>query len=94
MAWTAPRSPISLLKSPAPVLDGLVHQLERGVTVLHGQGAWSGEEKQVLMCAFKQQGDRGIKQTVKELDPEAFLIVCDAHEVLGHGFRLYHPNEI
>ena len=83
-----------ITEKSSPVLDGLVHQLERGVTVLHGQGAWSGEEKQVLMCAFKQRQIVAIKQTVKELDPEAFLIVCDAHEVLGHGFRLYHPNEI
>ena len=82
-----------ITEKSSPVLDGLVHQLERGVTVLHGQGAWSGEEKQVLMCAFKQRQIVAIKQTVKELDPEAFLIVCDAHEVLGHGFRLYHPNE-
>ena len=83
-----------ITEKSSPVLDGLIHQLERGVTVLHGQGAWSGEEKQVLMCAFKQRQIVAVKQTVKELDPEAFLIVCDAHEVLGHGFRRYHPNEI
>lgn len=77
-----------------PVVDALVHQLERGVTILHGQGAWSGEEKQVLMCAFKQRQIYSLKQTVKELDPDAFLIVCDAHEVLGQGFRRYKQNDL
>jgi uncharacterized membrane-anchored protein YitT (DUF2179 family) len=76
------------------VLDALVNQLDRGVTILHGQGAWSGEEKQVLMCAFKQRQIVALKQTVKEIDPDAFLIVCDAHEVLGRGFRRYKQNDI
>ena len=77
-----------------PVLDALTRQLERGVTILHGQGAWSGEEKKVLMCAFKQRQIVAVKQAVKEIDPDAFLIVCDAHEVLGRGFRRYHKNDI
>ena len=76
------------------VLDALVYQLERGVTVLHGQGAWSGEEKKVLMCAFKGRQIVAVRKAVKELDPEAFLIVCDAHEVLGLGFGRYKRNDI
>lgn len=76
------------------VLDVLVHQLGRGVTVLHGTGAWSGEEKLVLMCAFKQRQIVAVKQAVKETDPDAFLIVCNAHEILGRGFRAYTRNEI
>ena len=76
------------------IAQKLTRDLDRGVTILQGRGAWSGQDKEVLMCAFKQRQIVAIKQTVKELDPEAFLIVCDAHEVLGHGFRLYHPNEI
>ena len=43
--------------------------------------------KEVLMCAFKQRQIVALKRTVKEIDPAAFLIVCDAHEVLGEGFR-------
>ena len=79
---------------PQEIIRSISTELDRGVTILRGAGAWSGEAKDVLMCAFKQRQIVAIKQTVKELDPEAFLIVCDAHEVLGHGFRLYHPNEI
>ena len=75
-----------------PVVEALTHDLGRGVTLLHGQGAWSGQEKQVLMCAFKQRQIVAVRQTVKELDPDAFLIVCDAREVLGEGFNEYSPD--
>ena len=70
----------------------LVEDLDRGVTILHGQGAYTGAEKRVLLCAFKQREIATIKAAVKDLDPNAFLIVCDAHEVLGEGFRMYHSD--
>lgn len=79
---------------PGPVAQALTRELERGVTILHGEGAWSGEERQVLMCAFKQRQIVSLKQQVKELDPDVFLIVCNAHEVLGNGFRRYHSQDI
>ena len=79
---------------PQAVTDAIVGDLERGVTVLEGRGGWSGEEKQVLMCAFKQRQIVKLKALVKETDPAAFLIVTDAHEVLGDGFREYRQNDI
>ena len=72
----------------------LVNQMDRGVTILHGQGAYTGAEKNVLMCAFKQREIAAIKAAVKGLDPAAFLIVCDAHEVLGEGFRDYKKDDL
>ena len=76
------------------IADVLVNDLDRGVTILQGQGGYSGAEKKVLMCAFKQRQIVSIKRMVKELDPAAFIIVCDAHEVLGDGFREYRQNEL
>lgn len=72
----------------------LLHNLDKGVTILHGQGAYSGTEKKVLMCAFKQKEIAAIKAAVKEIDPDAFLIVCNAHEVLGEGFRAYKKDDV
>ena len=72
----------------------LVHQLDKGVTILPGQGGYSGAEKKVLMCAFKQKEIAVIKAAVKEIDPDAFLIVCNAHEVLGEGFRAYKKDDV
>lgn len=72
----------------------LVHSMDKGVTILPGKGAYSGTDKQVLMCAFKQREIAAIKAAVKEIDPDAFLIVCNAHEVLGEGFRAYHKDDV
>ncbi|WP_209346553.1 YitT family protein [Flavonifractor sp. AGMB03687] len=68
--------------------------MDRGATILHGEGAYSGDEKKVLMVAFKQKEIVPLKEKVNEIDPRAFLIVCDAHDVLGEGFRTYNKNDI
>ena len=74
--------------------EAISSELDRGVTILRGAGAWSGEAKDVLMCAFKQKQIVALKRAVKETDPSAFLIVCDAHEVLGQGFHSYHQHDL
>ena len=76
------------------IARAITHDMERGLTLLHGEGGWSGTDKKVLMVAFKQRQIVAIKRTVKEIDPAAFLIVCDAHEVLGDGFREYKQNDL
>ena len=76
------------------IADAIVHDLDRGVTILQGQGAYTGADKQVLMCAFKQREIASIKAAVKGIDPDAFLIVCNAHEVLGEGFRDYKKDDL
>ena len=68
--------------------------MDRGATILHGEGAYSGDEKKVLMVAFKQKEIVPLKEKVNEIDPRAFLIVCDAHDVLGEGFRTYSKDDI
>ena len=80
--------------NPRPMAAEIDRQLDRGVTYLHGEGSFSGQDKLVLMCAFKQRQIVPLKALVHELDPEAFLIVCDAHEVLGQGFRRYQKNSL
>ena len=79
---------------PERIADAILHDIDRGVTILHGQGAWSGEQKKVLMVAFKQRQIVALKRTVRQLDPAAFLIVCEAHEVLGDGFRDHRQSEL
>ncbi|MEG2000188.1 MAG: YitT family protein [Evtepia sp.] len=71
----------------------IIKQHHRGITILHGEGAWSGDEKRVLMCAFKNRQIVALKKIVKEADPDAFLIVCEAYEVLGDGFLKYDPKK-
>ena len=69
-------------------------ELDRGATILHAEGAWSGQDKKVLMVAFKQKEIVRVKELVNSLDERAFLIVCDAHDVLGEGFRAYSKDDI
>lgn len=72
----------------------LLRDQRRGVTLLQAKGAYTGAEKQVLMIAFKQKEIVDLKRRVYELDPEAFLIVCDARDVLGNGFSAYRREEL
>lgn len=69
-------------------------EMRRGVTLLQGQGAYTGAEKHVLLVAFKQREVVQVKRLLREIDPTAFFIVCDAHEVLGEGFGDYQKEEI
>ncbi len=78
--------------TPDEIAHVLVRGLDRGVTILHGEGAWSGQAKRVLMCAFKQREIVAVKEAVRQADPNAFMIVTAAHEVLGEGFRAYQND--
>ena len=80
--------------NPRPMAAEIDRQLERGATFLYGEGSFTGQNKLVLMCAFKQRQIVPLKALVHQMDPDAFLIVCDAHEVLGQGFRRYQKDDI
>ena len=80
--------------NPRPLAAEIDKQLDRGTTFLHGEGSFTGQDRLVLMCAFKQRQIVPLKALVHEMDPEAFIIVCNAHEVLGQGFRRYQKNDI
>ena len=79
---------------PQEIAAEIDRQMDRGATFLHGEGSFSRQDKLVIMCAFKQRQIVPLKALVHEMDPEAFIIVCDAHEVLGQGFRRYQKNDI
>ncbi len=64
----------------------IVKELHRGVTVLQGKGAYSGADKQILLCVVKRQQIVEIKKIVKNIDKKAFVIVTDTRDVFGEGF--------
>lgn len=65
----------------------IVHELDRGVTVLKGQGGYSGQDKNVLLCAcYDNQAHKLIKK-IKSTDENAFFIVTQSKQILGNGFR-------
>ena len=68
--------------------------LDRGVTLLQGKGAYSGRDKQVILCVVSRSEMVEVKRLVRNIDNEAFLIVMDAHEVLGEGFAAHKENSL
>ena len=69
-------------------------ELDMGITLLPATGGFSGDPKQVILCAFKRRQIAVIRAQVHSIDPNAFLIVCQAHEVLGEGFGSYSQDSL
>ena len=70
------------------ISDRITKELHSGVTYLQGKGAYTDGDRQVLLCAMRRQNLPGAKEIVLEEDPQAFMIVMDANEVMGRGFTL------
>jgi uncharacterized membrane-anchored protein YitT (DUF2179 family) len=70
------------------ISERIIKELERGVTALQGRGMYSGEEKDILMCVVNRAQVQKVKNIVREIDPEAFVMLNTTHEVLGEGFQL------
>jgi uncharacterized membrane protein len=92
-AWQRPhrqrQQVLSLIMSSKPqvVADRIMRDLHRGVTALHGKGMYSGEEREVLLCATTVTEVPLLKSMINEEDPHAFVVVAPAHEVAGAGFQ-------
>jgi len=69
------------------VREAILHKINRGVTKLSGFGGYTEHERPVLMCVVEQTEFTKLKQLVKSIDPSAFVVVMDAAEVLGEGFK-------
>lgn len=69
-------------------------ELGRGCTFLDGQGAYSGKETKVVLTAVKKQQIADLKAVVVDIDPNAFIIVQEAHQVLGDGFARYSKDAL
>lgn len=69
------------------VRDAIYSDVNRGVTKLPAIGGYTGEDKPILMVVVNQTEFTKLKQVIKTVDPTAFVIVSDAYEVLGEGFK-------
>lgn len=72
----------------------LGEELHRGATFLEGEGSYSGTPKKVVLTAVKQHQVTEMKNIVSEIDPNAFIIVQEAHQVLGDGFARYSKDSL
>lgn len=70
----------------------IMEDIDRGVTGIHAMGMYTGDEKCVLYCVVSMREIIEVEELVREIDPNAFVIVSDVREVLGEGFADYPSN--
>ena len=74
---------INKIPLPVPILKYLHH----GVTIFKGKGGYTGQENTIVFTVVDRKGFIKLKKFIKENDPEAFITVNEAAEVLGKGFK-------
>ena len=83
-----------ITKDYEQVAQRISDKLERGATYLHGEGTYSRKQTKVVLTAVKKQQVAELKELVVEIDPDAFIIVQEAHQVLGDGFIRYSKDSL
>lgn len=72
----------------------IMQELDRGATYLEGIGSYSGNPRKVIMTVVKPSQIADLKEAVMAVDPKAFLVVQEAHQVLGEGFARYSKESL
>jgi len=81
------RTAMIVTTQPQKVADQILHDMNRGVTMLSGKGAYSGEERHILYCVVIRSEVARLKTIIHEVDPLAFMVIGQAYEALGEGFK-------
>jgi len=71
------------------IADAIIEELDRGITGLHGEGMFTRNAKEVLLCVVSKKQIVKLKDIVRKYDKDAFVIVADVREVVGEGFIEY-----
>ncbi len=71
---------------PLPIAQAIGDELHRGATLLKAEGAYTGEERSVVLCVIKQQQIAELKRLISSIDEHSFVIVTHSHEVFGKNF--------
>ncbi|MGM0653561.1 MAG: YitT family protein [Bacillota bacterium] len=81
------KSAIIITRFGAEINERLLYELGRGVTRIEGHGGYTGEGREVLLCVITRQQTARLKTLIYDVDPDAFLIIGNATEVHGEGFK-------
>ena len=79
---------------PEDISQRILGEIDVGVTFLQGRGAYSSQNKKVIMCVTNKQQAPGIEVIVKEEDPRAFMIITSASEIYGEGYKNIFADKI
>ena len=88
------RVALIITKHHDAVAQKISNELGRGATFLHGEGTYTRENTKVVLTAVKRQQLAELKALVVAVDPDAFIIVQEAHQVLGDGFSRYSKDAL
>jgi uncharacterized membrane-anchored protein YitT (DUF2179 family) len=86
------RSALIISNKPDDIRAALLHDLGRGVTTIEGRGGYTSEDRPVLLCVLAQSEISLLKSIVSDVDPGAFVVITEAAEVLGEGFKAVRPH--
>ena len=81
-------------KDHEAIARAIGEKLDRGATFLNGEGSYSGKEVKVVLSAVKRQQIAELKDLVTRIDPDAFIILQEAHQVLGDGFAKHTKDSL
>ncbi len=84
---TAGNTAFIITRNPGDVCTGVLEGLNRGVTILRGEGAYTGDERTVLFTAVNRRQVPELREIVRQADPDAFVVISPSNEVLGEGFK-------
>jgi len=84
---TTVRTALIVTGQPEVVSGRILDDMQRGVTVMPGTGAYTGVSRPVLYCVVTRAEVAFLKTIVQEADPSAFMVIGQAHEALGEGFQ-------
>ncbi|MBR6729699.1 MAG: YitT family protein [Clostridia bacterium] len=71
------------------IAESVLKEIERGVTGLHARGMYTKEDTMMLLCVIKRHEIQKLEKIVQGVDPSAFLIFSQVHQVSGEGFKIY-----
>ena len=81
-----------ITSAPEPIIKRIHGELDRGCTQISARGTYSGKPIGTLLCVVSRLEAARLKKIVAEVDPRAFVTVCDVHEALGEGFTGIHEE--
>ncbi len=74
-------------KKGKELAEAITKRGHRGATIIEGKGGYTGEVSELVICAARSHEIPNIKRMCKEIDPDAFIVMSEANEILGYGFN-------
>ncbi len=85
--WSYAKMAFIITEKEDKVKEFIINEMKRGGTFLYGKTLYKGEDKKIVMTVVSRKEFPTLRQGVKSIDPDAFIIITDVYEVLGKGFR-------